>query len=56
MGGNMIFPTGRTNRKGGLSNRPNFCLRVLIPLLVEEGARGWSSNRSADLQVGICAV
>jgi len=31
-------------------------LRSLIPLLVQEGARGRSSNRSADLQVGIGAV
>ena len=63
IGVNMIFPTGRKNRKGGVSNRPKYCLRVLIPLLIHEGARGWSSKRSADRnrsrhgrEVGICAV
>jgi hypothetical protein len=38
MGVNMIFPTGRKNRKGGVSNRPKSVLRLLIPLLVQEGA------------------
>jgi len=36
----MIFPTGRKNRKGGVPNRPKSILRVLIPLLVQEGAGG----------------
>ena len=38
MGVNMIFPTGRKNRKGGVSDRPKSILRLLIPLLVQEGA------------------
>ena len=31
---------------GRASNCPTFCLRVLISLLVEEGASGWSSQRT----------
>jgi hypothetical protein len=43
------LPTGRKNRKGGAPTYPPSFPRVLIPLLVQEGARRWSSKRSAGL-------
>jgi hypothetical protein len=48
----MTFPIGRKKSLRRMSNHSKLSLRLLIPLLIQEGARGWLRKRSAGSSRG----